>query len=249
VRFVKSFYLFTLIFLLFCFLTPPSVNAGLVLIDKQGEIVWRVLSSQDYIALGIPKRETIEVKELAEKTTPSSDAKISLKRSGEKVFLNVESEGEEKELDVTNYEEELVEIEERGESQTVRIGVLDEKFSIEQRGVIALTHFPINIDSKSAELSVVTPSGARFLSMLPYGAVESVLRARVINKLTEDRKINLSEGDRGELLYTISGFRLIDVFDILSYPVDVTVKVSASTGEIVNIDQPLWLKVFGFIFI
>lgn len=248
-KIVRSFYVFLLVFFGVCIFWPSSANASLVLINKDGDIVLKILSSQDYIALGIPKRDSIEVKELAERTNASSDAKISLRRDGEKFLLNVESDGEERELDVTGYKDSLIELEERGESQTVRIGVLDGKFSIEQRGVIALTSFPININPESAELSVATSSGSRFLSMLPYGAVESVLRSKVMSKLGEGRKIELSEGDRGELVYTIPGYRVIDVYNIVSYPVSITVKVSASTGEIVFIEQPTWLKIIGFLLI
>lgn len=236
------------LFLLLFFLSSSVVAASLVTVKNDGEIVWAVLSSQDEVALEIPRRDFLEVKDISAGTKPSSDVKISLTRTTDGVLLKVESDLEEKELDVTGYSDGLVEIEERAQSRQVRIGLDQDKFSIEQEGVVALTEFPLMIDSESAELSVVTISGTKYLSVLPLQAVESTLRSQVINRFSRGQRIPLVEGEHGELTYVIQGHRSINIFNLFNHKVPVSTYVSASTGEILSVDQPTWLKILGFLF-
>jgi hypothetical protein len=51
-----------------------------------------------------------------------------------------------------------------------------------------------------------------------------------------------------KLAYEIAGDRIVNLFNIYKYAVPVKVQVSASTGEIISIDQPTWLKVVSFLF-
>lgn len=240
--------LFLLSFLLFLSFTSPVKAESLLKIDGQGEIILKVLSSQDSLTLGIPRREFLEVKDVAVSNADTS-TRISLRKEGDSISLNVESNGSQKSLDVTNWQDDLIEIEERGEKQKVKIAISEGKFNIEQKGAIAQTEFPINIDPAKNELSVDAPSGIRFISILPIEAVESLLRARIISRLNEGQKMILSEGERGELIYEIKGEKLINLFNLLKYPIEVNSKVSALTGEIIFVDQPVWLKIFGFLFV
>ncbi len=221
--------------LIFINLPPVPVFAGLVTIDKNGETIWKVLSSQDEISLGI-KRSSLEVKNVA--SGVAEDTRIALKREDGKIYLN--------EFDVTDWQEALVEIEERGEAERAVIGVAGEQFTIEQNGILALTDFPIVIDPKENELALVTPSGSIFLSVLPTEAVESALRSRFINRLPE-KKIFLKEEGVGTLAYTVIGEKVLDIFGILEYKIPVTARVSASTGEILGVQGPEWFKIFGFL--
>ena len=76
--------------------------------------------------------------------------------------------------------------------------------------------------------------------------MDSVLRSKKINRIGVDNKLNIIENDR-ELSYEVGGERVINLFNIVEYSVPVTVQVSASTGEILLVDQPTWLKVLGFL--
>ena len=220
------------------FIASPGVaRASLVEINKEGQIIWKVLSLQDNLALGVAKN-SVEVKSTAEEDL-EADARIALTRADGKVFLN--------EFDVTNWQEDLVEIEERGEVKQATIGVIGEQFAIEQGGITALTDFPITIDPKANALSLTTPSGSIYLAVLPAEAVESALRSRFLNRLPEKRILIKEEGV-GILAYTISGEKVVDIFGILEYKIPVTARVSASTGEILKVDGPEWFKIFGFLF-
>lgn len=242
---MKKILSFTVLILLFGLFFPVSISAKLLTIKGDGEVVWSVLSSGTDVNLEIPKASYIEVKEAA-KVKPAKDAKILLQKDGEKISMVVNAEEYEKELDVTNWEDSVIEIEERPEMQQVVINVVDGRFAIEQKGVVAFTEYPINIDSKTAKLSVTTESGDRLVSVLPYNAVETLVRTRIITRIT-DAGVDLVEEER-ELTYKVNGEKLLNLFDIYEHPVQMGIAVSASTGEIVDIEAPVWYKAISFLF-
>ena len=231
-------------FSLLFFVAASSVEASLLVIDKDGTVTWKVLAEESN-SIEIPKSSGLSVREVVN-TKPSEDAQVILKKDGEKISLVVLGESGNKELDVSGWKDDLVEIEERPEIQTVKIGIDDGKFSLEQKGIVALTDFPINIDAKTAKISVLTESGDRFVSILPYQATEGVLRSRLVTNLSGD-KIYLIEQER-ELAYAIDAVKEINFFNIYKYPFPIKTYVSASTGEIISVDQPAWLRVLGFLF-
>lgn len=233
--------LFALIFLGLFFLSATFAKAALVTVDEKGEVVWKVLSYQDQLALSVPEKGEMEIKKIAAKA--SSNNSITLKKEDGKVLLGVGENGEK--LDVTDWNDDLVEIEERGDVKKIKISLQDNKFAIEQDGAVALTEFPINVDPKENELSLVTDSGSIFLSVLPREAAETALRSRFINRLVQE-KMEVSQRELGVLSYMVNGEKVINIFNITDYAIPVKAYVSTSTGEILFVDQPTWLKLFGF---
>jgi len=226
-------------------LSSSNANASLLVVKKNGEVTWNVLSEED-TALGIPTHSYLEVKKAGE-VTPSSTSVITLSKKNDKISLFVDSGNEKRELDVTNWQEDLLEIEERAEVQKLKINLNEGKFSLEQKGIIAVTDYPLTIDSKSAELSLVTPSGERFVSIFPLEAVEAVLRTKLITKAVNP-KIEIVEKER-ELQYIISGEKVFNILGIYEYSIPITSYISASTGEILSVDSPTWFKYVKFLFV
>ena len=108
-------------------LSPQQVDASLVTITEKGELVVNVLSSEDSIDLGIPQKEYFEVKEIAE-SSGESEASVTIERVNDKISLTVSSpESGNKTLDVTNYDDDIVEIEERERAKIVGLGVVGDK--------------------------------------------------------------------------------------------------------------------------
>jgi hypothetical protein len=243
---MKKFIFILAFSVLFCLSTVAAKAESLLLVNENGEVVWKVLSSTDSISLSIPQREYLEVTDVAASSETTSDAKISLEKENGSISLSIDSSEGSRSLDVTNWQDDLIEIEERGETKKLAIRITDGEFSIEQNGISVTTSYPINIDPKRNEISVQTPSGARFLSVLPIEAAESALRAKVITKFTGE-KASLVEGDRGELVYVFNGEKILNLFNLLDYPVEVAVNVSVLTGEIVHVEQPPWLRVLSFL--
>lgn len=245
-KIIKQSLFLAICFVLFISITFPA-RASLITIDRRGNIIWKVLSSEESIELEIPKRDYLEVKDVAAEI-PDPEATISLAKVDGKVRLQVSTKSKDVNLDVTNYKDEIIEIEERPEIERVTIGVEDDKFTIEQKGVVAVTKFPINIDPQVAALTLETPSGFKYLSILPREAVDIVLRSSIINRIKAEDKLKLSEEEDG-LSYKVEGDKEIDLFNIFKYSFSIEVKVSASTGEITSIEKPTWMKILGFLFV
>jgi hypothetical protein len=233
----KASILFIFLFC-FLFLGRAGVQASIVTIDKNGQVTVKVLAS----------RSDLSIKEIKEEEGTPSDSQVSLTRANGKIALSITSEEGERNIDISNLGGDLVEIEERPQVKNIKIGIDNGQFTISQEDVLALTTFPISIDPEEARVSLLTPSGQRFLSVFPKDALESGLRAKAMTKLKKGSKILIAEVDARELVYELDGERTINLFNLVSLDIPVRATISAFTGEIVNVEQPAWLKVLGFVF-
>lgn len=234
--FVLSFSLFLL--------SVCSVRAGLMEVSKEGDIIWSVLSYEDSL-LTPPVQNEIKVEKIAKKTALNTDT-ISLKKNAEQVIIEVEEDNEKKSLELTNWQESLVEISERSEFEKIAIKSVDNEFVIEQKNVKAITEFPIKIDAKSAQISIVTKTGDKYLFILPLEAVQTAIRSHTIDSLTQ-KDILLQEKDEN-LVYKIQGERRIPIFNFYTHKEPVEVLVSSVNGEIVSDTTPVWLKALNVLF-
>lgn len=228
-------------FLLFLSTTP--ISAALVTISKDGNAYWNVLGTETD-AITIPKKDNLEIKSLLE--TPGSPANvyISLNREDGRVSLNIEADDQKTETDVTGYSEDLVEIEAKEEAKRIKIANKDDKFMLEQNGVVVLTDLPITIDTKSKEISALTDGGAQYLAILPFDALSGALRAHAINSFTE---LELVQNKNGGLEYKIHGEKKLNILNVYEHPVKVIASVSAANGE-VKTDETIWIKLLSLIF-
>jgi hypothetical protein len=240
---IKSLIASIFLTLFFNFFIASTVQASIISISKDGEITWKVLSEQDAFGVDIPTHSYIEVKKVADEET-TSNSSVELSKSGDKISLFVTNNNESRKVNITDSESNLIEVEERPEIQKINIGYREGKFSLQQRGIVALTDFPIKIDSQTANLTVGTGSGDKFLSVLPYQIVQNVLRSKLITRVTDNR-LEIIEEDR-ELRYSFSGEKVFDIFGFFEYKIPVSMKVSASTGETISIEGPTWYRVIGF---
>ncbi len=238
---MRSLVIFVYLAFFVMFLFPPVAKAELLVVKDDGSVIWNVLSKEDEILT--PKASYLEVKEAA-KTEIEKDAKIVLSKQNGKISLAVDGKTSYKELDVTGWSDSVVEIEERPATQQIKIGIHGEKFSLEQEGVFALTDFPINIDTKSAELSFVTPTGTRKVSIMPRQALESMLRAKMLSQV-KNEGVEIIENEEG-LAYVISGEKIVDILGLVEYPVEISGQVSALTGEVISFEAPTWYRVLSF---
>lgn len=232
-----SFYLFSFVF-------PFKANASIVKIDKEGDVSWNVLSQQDDYSLDIPQHSYIEVKKAGD-VEPDHEASVNLLKDSGGLSMVVLSGNETRQLDVSGVNGDLVEIEERGEMQRIVIGVSEDRFSLQQGRITALTDYPIGVDTKSANISLTTPSGDRFLSILPIQAVETLIKSNLLSNI-KDNLVEIVEEER-ELQYKIEGEKRLEFFDLVNYVVPVKSTISASTGEVLSIEAPVWYKVVAIL--
>lgn len=221
---------------------PPVAKSALVVVSENGEIVWNVLSVTDFK----PQRESLKVTSVTKNETPSQEAVISFVREDGKTQLHVSNKGESKSTDVTGYKDEIIVIEETSPAKKLTILMQEEDFVIKQDQISAVTNFPITVNAKNKELSVLTPSGLRYIKVLPSDVLDNAYKADIIDTVLESAK--LIEGVKGELEYQLSGEKNINLFNVMTINAPVNVSVSAISGEVINVEKPQWLRIFGFLF-
>jgi hypothetical protein len=232
----------------FLFIFSTQANASIVVLQENGEVVINVLSYENDGLLEIPQSESLEIKDLAMGTF-SGDSAISLTKNGENYTLNIASQTGEKSLNVTDFGEEIIEIEERPESKKLTISLSDGgMYELKQGDVLAYTSYDIEIEPNDAKIALSAPSGKRYISILPKDALLTAIRSKTISKVSESGTITLLEEDAKDIIYKIDGVKSINLANVYDWDIDVEAKVSASTGEIVSIKEPAWLKILKFIY-
>lgn len=181
--------------------------------------------------------------------------KIRLEREGDRFRIKAENDfGEETDLG----EDELISIDERADRNQIRIRTFDStadqlrnRAIIERLNTQALTDLPLSVDLETNELTVTTPAGEKTVTVLPDQAVQNMLAANVIDRIggqelvslvrqggieTLDQVIQLSE-QNGTPIYEIAGVKEHRLLGFIPVTTDVTVTVSAETGEVVDTEQ------------
>lgn len=230
-----------LFFFLFLF-SASDVSASLLTIKKDDQIILKVLGDQASIDLK-ESSSNFDLKEVINKVI-DKDNQISLTKESGKIALKV---GGEEEINVTNMEENLIEVEERPKVKKMTIKLKDGKFMIEQNGVSALTDRAINIDPSRNKFLIDTSDGRKFLTVFPYDAAQSILRTRILNQI-DNAPFEITEKDN-KVYYVINGEKVIKLLSFYDIKIPITAEVSASTGEVVSIDNPEWLKFISFLFV
>ncbi|OGY37803.1 MAG: hypothetical protein A3E36_02310 [Candidatus Andersenbacteria bacterium RIFCSPHIGHO2_12_FULL_45_11b] len=168
---------------------------------------------------------------------------------GQEVKLE-EREADELDEDADEIEDEIV-VEERAD--LLRIRALQRKTIIERLNVQALTDLPLSVDLATNILTVTTPAGEKQVTVLPDQAVQNILAANVIDRLSgqalvdEVRQGNIQTlgqvialGLRNNVpVYQVQGVKEHRFLGFFPVTTDVTVSVSAETGEVVDTDQSL----------
>jgi len=209
---------------------PKNTQAAIVSVDLDQEINLNVLG----------------ITNLALKTVSSKIEEVNLYEDNGKIVMNVGNGDRTSEMDLSGYEEEIIEIEKAREPERVSILADGSGFLIRQRGISAKTVYPLKFKSKEEEITVETESGERFVAVLPYEAVTQIIRSNIISDMEEGGRVELVEREEGELAYKINGKKEISLFRFLNIPVDVSAYVSALTGKVLEIEEPVWSRVLSF---
>jgi len=223
--------LLAFVFLVF---RADSAKAGLISITDEGKVMVKVLSAQSWELLTKENGGGVDVSKV--QGVRMADPSVSLEEKDGRYSMQILSEGTYRELDITGISQDVVEIEERPEVNPLTISLSEDGFDLKQGSFVVKTSLPIEIDAKTARLSLVTVSGKEFLSVLPVEAVESALRSGIVSRITNN-SINMDDGG-GVLSYRVQGEKVFDVFNIREYSFPVSVNVSAKNGHIVSIDSP-----------
>ncbi len=233
----------TIIVVAFLFvITAKNTKAKLLTVNNEGEVVWNVLSLQDEVWVD-NEIEDFSVRQVTQVNSVGNEL-INISQKDGEVKLSVGSGESTKEINLDNTNQELIEIEERQATQKLLIGKRDGHFTIQQSGITVNTLLPIQINPKTAKLSLTTSSGENYLYVLPRDAIRSILRTKVITDTKGD--LELTEVN-DSLVYKIPGEKVIPLLNLYNYSFAFDSYVSAQTGELVSVDAPTWYKIFGFL--
>ncbi len=242
---MKYLTLLSIVLALFVFFVAP-VSASLAVIEPDGNVIVNVLGTETS-TLEIPQSESLTVTKTLS-YAPEMHSQVSLRREDGEVYLKVLSDSGEQTLDVGEYDDEILEIEERPKLEKMTIAVSDGKFVIKQNELTAHTDYEITVDSENGRLLLDAPGGKQFLSISPREAVQTLFRAKTVSNLDYTSGISIIEDNNHVLTYRVQGEKLLNFFDFYYHPVEVTAYISALTGEITRVDQPQWLQFIGFLF-
>ncbi|MFC1649645.1 hypothetical protein ACFL2C_02980 [Patescibacteria group bacterium] len=235
---MRAFIIFVLS-LFFVTISVSPVEASLVTISSSGGISINVLGEHVDKEVNVSK---IAIADNSEKD------KVFFSREDNSVKLSVVTENGEETLEVTDFGDDLVEIESRPDTERVVIGIDGNNYTLTQGNLKTSTDFDISIDPENARLSLATPQGIRFVSVFPKDATDLLLKSKTFSNLSEDNPIRIVENEDGFLTYEVVGIKNINVLNLIDLPIEITGYVSTSTGEIVSVDQPVWLPIAEYLF-
>jgi hypothetical protein len=227
---------------LFCVAIQP-VHAQLLTVTPTGEVVWNVLSDEDELLSSVDT-STISVTKVND-TKTSVQPTISLRRDGGDLTMRVVTDKGEKTLAVTDFTDNVIEIEERPTVGKLTVTIRDGKFVLNQGSMSAITDLPISIDPLDAKIAVKTSYGESYVGIFPLTAAASAIRSKFVSSVTPT--MDIVELD-GEVLYKLSAEKVFQIISFYDYSIPVEAFVSAQTGEIIKIDSPTWYKYVGLLF-
>lgn len=235
---MNKYFLATVFSVVFFSFSASTADAALLTLTDKGELYWNVLGLTDEI-----EKSALEIKKIADNINPNKIESVALINESGKIFVRFGDE--EDKVDVTEYSEDIVEIEQTDSPSKVFIEATQSGFAIKQRGITAETSFPIKIDSTENKVTVETPTGTKLLSTLPYEAVRLLTNSNLISEVPNG-EVNIIEKEQGEITYEVNGKKYITLFKILSFEVPIKAEVSATSGNVVNLDQPVWYALVGY---
>lgn len=184
------------------------------------------------------------------KEVEAGGVKVKIEQKDGKLEIKGEaSDGSEIELG----EQEVFKIEERLDKNTVKIATGSGNTFVFAKGTIgAQSQFPLSVDLVTNELTVSTPNGPKVVAILPDAAVQNMLAANVINRLSGPTAgasgsaalkgvgdIVKFEIKGGIPVYTISGISNQKVLGFIPVEIHENVVVSAQTGALVTKEETL----------
>lgn len=114
-------------------------------------------------------------------------------------------------------------------------------------GVEAETELPISVDPTTHELTVTTPAGEKTVTVLPDAAVQNILAHKTLTSIQTEvssesgeinQKANLTEINN-EPVFAVNGISQKNLLGLFPVGFTKTAFVSATSGQIVKVDETL----------
>lgn len=113
-----------------------------------------------------------------------------------------------------------------------------DQINIEQQNVTVSTDLPVQIDTKTHEISVQTTTGPSPLLVLPDQAVSGAEQKSITSFIpTISTQVSLKDNN-GQAEYVINEVKKADILGVVNLTIPSQVKVSAQTGKTISTWQP-----------
>ena len=131
-----------------------------------------------------------------------------------------------------------------GKPETVTLKPVDDKFEISTKDASATSNFPLSVNKTTGQIFVNTGDGTKEIRILPDQASQVAKSAGVINEIN---KIEVEKDNSGNTVLTTTGKRNGKILGIIPFETDVKVSVNSQTGQVENVQEPAWVKLFSFL--
>ena len=227
------------IFVLFLSSSTSAYAEAFITVKQDGTVVKNVLGEETDDATTIVKSVAgTVISKVAEVVISKVDDKVQVALGGDDSSKTHIFEGSTK---------PIVEVEKDIPSKKLSVVKLESGFGIQEGGVTATTHYEVKIDPDAKSVTLTTATGERTLGVLPSDAMQTIVRANIVSSVPSDGTIEITENDTGELQYAIHGVKDVALFNVAEVKVPVVSYVSATNGQVTHIDEPKWLRIFGFL--
>lgn len=220
-------------------------------------------SKSNEIKKEVEKRivETKEVKDsqrVEVKTTPEKikseirqgnlRIKFEIENGQVKVETKVKTAENETELEDEAEDEAIKEVAKELEKAEIKVATAPGQIALVNKGVGALSSFPLSVNPTTRQLSVTTPAGSKVVAVLPQQAINNMLAAHIIDEVVSEKvNNNLAsvpelvrlESKNGVLGYQVRGTRTHKLLGVIPIKTGVEAFVSAENGQVVESSQSL----------
>lgn len=109
---------------------------------------------------------------------------------------------------------------------------------------IAETKFPISVNKETGQVFVQTGNGQKEIKILPDKASETAEAAGIISKIDSIELEHATE-NQNEVAFKVAGVKTGRLLGFIPVQAHVETEVDASTGSVLRVQQPLWLRLLN----
>jgi len=221
------------------------------------------LSKQDQTAASANDEESItnkERKSTQEPNTQKDTKSIKIEIKNGKTIFKADDQSV-VELKSEETEASPIKLDDKDGSGQIKISTKKDSFFISKSKIQARTNFPLTVNFETNELQVTTPKGTKTVTVLPDKAVEGMLKAGIIDKISQlpvsepegsesgslVDAVELTTDSKNSLVYKIDGEKTKKIFGIIPVKFKKTAYVSAETGSITPLTKSPFDKIIDLI--
>ncbi len=240
--------------------------------------VTKIETSDDKTKIEVRNEEgrfETEIKEGEERTKIRiGSLRMEFKQEGGQVIVKVRNENDEEvELEDGEKNELLGEVDEELEEKGIRLATGSAGLGFVQNGRRVRTNFPLSVNPETGELFVTTPAGEKVVAILPNVAIQNMIKAGILTRVSEEPSPSPSPGEgtgaalpsegteaatvegaaieltevNGEPVYLISGVRDENFLGLIPVGIRLKAVVSVTDGQLIDVRLGLFSRLLDLL--